>query len=406
MKSNNFKKKLITFRQLGVFEQICRICDSLHFKYATRIQAQVIPYALKNRDVLGYSHTGSGKTLAFVIPILQDLLIHKSVFFCLTIAPARELAFQIATQFEILGGIFGLRIALLVGGIENISQVSIINRNPHVLICTPGRLVDHLEKTKTLVLKNLKNLVLDEADRLLQNDFDRELLIILASLPKSKRCFLFSATMTDKVEKLERISMTNPIKIQISKKYKIAISLKQNYIFVPYRFKDCYLTYICNEFINCAMIVFVDTQICAEKTALLLKILNFKASCLHGKFDQKKRMDILYKFKLGQYKILIATDLVSRGIDIPGVDLIVNYDIPLYTKDYIHRVGRTARAGKSGRVINLITQYDVRSCQKIELLLGKKFEEYHCNMKNMASINKFVSFAKIKANNILQKIKN
>ena len=397
---------MITFRQLGVCEQICRICDSLNFKYATKIQAQAIPYALKNRDILGYANTGSGKTLAFIIPILQDLLIHKSIFFCLTIVPARELAFQIASQFEIIGSIFGIRIALLVGGIEYNSQISIINRSPHILICTPGRLVDHIEKAKTLTFKNLKNLVFDEADRLLQSDFEKEFLIILASLPKSKRCFLFSATMTVKVEKLEKISMINPIKIQISKKYKIVISLKQSYVFVPYRFKDCYLTYICNEFINCSIIVFVDTQICAEKTALLLKILNFKASCLHGKLDQKKRMEILYKFKLGQIKVLIATDLVSRGIDIPGIDLVINYDIPLYTKDYIHRVGRTARAGKSGRVINLVTQYYVRSCQKIELLIGKKFEEYRCNVNNMLTINNFVSSAKIKINNILRKIKN
>nr|UXY88388.1 DEAD box protein [Cryptomonas curvata] len=397
---------MITFRQLGVCEQICRICDSIGFKYATKIQAQTIPYALNNRDILGYAQTGSGKTLAFIIPILQDLLKHKSAFSCLTIVPARELAFQIASQFEILGNVFGIKIALLVGGMENISQISILNRSPHILICTPGRLVDHIGKTKSLSLKNVKNLVFDEADRLFQTDFDKEFLIILSSVPRSKQCFLFSATMTTKVEKLEQISMVNPIKIQVNKKYKIVVTLKQNYIFVPFRFKDCYLAYICNEFTNSSVIIFVDTQSCAEKTALLLKILNFKASCLHGKLDQSKRMEVLYKFKLGQIKILVATDLVSRGIDIPGIDLIVNYDIPLYTKDYIHRVGRTARAGKSGRVINLVTQYDVRSCQKIELLLGKKFDEYHCSAENVLSINKYVSVAKMKINSILQAMKN
>ena len=396
---------MITFRQLGICEQICRICDSLNFKYATKIQAQTIPYALKNRDILGYAQTGSGKTLAFVIPILHDLLKYKSIFFCMTIVPARELAFQIASQFESIGSLFGIKIALLVGGIENFSQIVLINRNPHILICTPGRLIDHLEKTKSLNLKNLKNLVFDEADRLFQSDFDKEFLIILASLPKSKRCFLFSATMTNRVEKLEKISMINPIKIQINKKYKVVISLRQNYIFVPFRFKDCYLTYICNEFTNCSIIVFVDTQISAEKIALLLKILNFKASYLHGKLDQKKRLEILYKFKLGQLKILVATDLVSRGLDIPEVDLIINYDMPLYTKDYIHRVGRTARAGKSGRVINLVTQYDIRSCQKIELLLQNKFEEYRCDLKSILLINKSILIAKTKINHILQKIK-
>jgi ATP-dependent RNA helicase DDX47/RRP3 len=397
---------MISFRQLGVCEQLCRICDSIGFKYATKIQAQTIPYALKNRDIIGYAQTGSGKTLAFVIPILQDLLKAKCSFSCLIIVPARELAFQIGSQCEILGGVFGIKIALLIGGIENILQVAIINKNPHILICTPGRFVDHLGKTKNLILKNMKNLVFDEADRLLQIDFDKEFSIILSALPKTKRCFLFSATMTSNVEKLEKISMINPVKIKVNKKYKTVITLKQNYLFIPYKYKECYLTYICNEFTGCSIIIFVDTQVCAEKTALLLKVLNFKISCLHGKLNQLKRIDILNKFKVGETKILVATDLVSRGIDIPEIDLIINYDIPLYTKDYIHRAGRTARAGKSGRVINLVTQYDIRSYQKIELLLGKKFDEFKYKIENILSIYKYISLAKTKINRILDTVKN
>nr|UXY87393.1 DEAD box protein [Cryptomonas sp.] len=396
---------MVTFRELGVCEQLCRVCDSMGFKRATKIQAQTIPHALNRKDIIGYAHTGSGKTLAFLIPILQDLLNYKHTFSCLVIVPARELAFQIASQCETLGSVFGIKIALLVGGVENSSQIAVLNKNPHVLTCTPGRLVDHLGKTRNLNLKNLKNLVIDEADRLFQSDFDKEFMIILSMLPKSKRCFLFSATMTTKIEKLERISMINPIRIQINKKYKLVATLIQNYIFAPFKFKDCYLAYLCNEFVGCSVIIFVDTQICAEKTALLLKILNFKASCLHGKLDQTRRVEILYKFRLSDIKILVATDLVSRGIDIPGVDLIINYDIPSYSKDYIHRVGRTARAGKSGRVINLITQYDIRSYQKIEFLLGEKFNEFQCDTEKVLSINKFVSIAKMKINSIIQTIK-
>ncbi|AEA39010.1 DEAD box protein (nucleomorph) [Cryptomonas paramecium] len=393
---------MIRFKHLGVCEQIVRICDSVGFKYATKIQAKTIPYALKNRDILGYAQTGSGKTLAFVIPILQSLLKFQITFYSFVIVPSRELAFQVASYIETIGYLFGIKIGLLTSGIEYATQISIIKRSPHMMICTPGRLIEYTEKTDNLFLKNIKKIVFDEADRLFQNDFDKKFLSVVENLPKFKQSFLFSATMTINIEKLKKISMSNPVKIKINKKYKTVSTLVQNYIFMPFKSKNCYLSYICNEFSDCLAIIFVDTQICAEKIAVLLKVLNFKVAYFHGKLSQDKRAKILHDFKLKKIKILVSTDLASRGIDIPDIELIINYDIPLYTRDYIHRIGRTARAGKTGRVINLVTQYDISSYQKIEILLQRKLEEFKCNLKDILFISKRVSSVKLKINYILR----
>jgi len=387
---------------LGVCIQLSRICYAIGFEKATKIQAYTIPHAIRGRDIIGYAQTGSGKTIAFVLPILQELLLRKNVFSSLVIVPARELAFQIASQFEILGGLFGVKIAILVGGVGNSSQITLIKRKPHVIISTPGRLVEHILKTKSLNIKNTSNVVLDEADRLLQADFEKEINIILGELPKTKRCFLFSATMTTNINKLQKANMRNPVKISVNKKYAPVSTLFQNYIFVPFKFKDCYILYLCNEFHGSSIIGFVDTQNGAEKLALLLKLIGFNASCIHGGMSQVKRIEILNQFKLNKITILISTDLASRGLDIPGVDLIINYDIPPYVKDYLHRSGRTARAGRSGRVINLVSQYDIRSCLKIETLLETKFKELKHDPTQVMMLKDYVRKAKQKISIVFQ----
>jgi len=387
---------MVNFKDLGICDQLNRICNAIGFKKATKIQAYAIPHAIRGRDIIGYAQTGSGKTIAFLLPILQGLLKNKNSFSSLIIVPARELAFQIASQCEVLGGIFGIKIAILVGGVDISSQVILIKRDPHIIVSTPGRLVEHILKTKCLNIKNIFDLVLDEADRLLQLDFEKELNIIFGDLSNNKRCFLFSATMTVKIEKLQKTNMKNPVKISVNKKFKPALTLSQNYIFIPFKFKDCYMVYICNEFYGSSIIGFVDTQKSSEKLALLLKLTGFNASCIHGGMDQLKRIEILNKFRLYKITILIATDLASRGLDIPGVDLIVNYDIPVYVKDYIHRIGRTARAGKSGRTINLISQYDIRSCLKIESLLGTKFKELKYDPTQVMILRDYLKKAKEK----------
>jgi ATP-dependent RNA helicase DDX47/RRP3 len=247
---------------------------------------------------------------------------------------------------------------------------------PHIICATPGRLLFHLQNTKGFSLKSLKYLVLDEADRLLNMDYEEEIDQILAALPKERHTYLFSATMTSKVKKLERASLTNPVKISVSSKYQTVDTLLQHYVFVPEKFKDCYLVYLLNEFVGNTTIVFVATCNAAQRLALLLRNLGFQALPIHGKMSQSRRIGSLNTFKTGDRNILLATDVASRGLDIPSVDLIINYDIPLNPKDYIHRVGRTARAQRAGRAVSVVTQYDIEFFQKIEELTGLKMEVF------------------------------
>lgn len=255
-----------------------------------------------------------------------------------------------------IGSSVGLRCAVIVGGMDMMSQSIALSKKPHIIVCTPGRLVDHLENTKGFNLKQLKYLVLDEADRLLDLDFGTEIEKVLKVIPRERRTFLFSATMTSKVEKLQRASLQNPVKVQVAHKYSTVSTLLQYYALMPFKNKECYLAYLLNEFSGQSCIVFVSTCIGAQKLTYMLRNLGFSAVCLHGKMSQPKRLGALSKFKSGGRNILIATDVASRGLDIPNVDVVLNYDVPDKSTDYIHRVGRTARAGKSGKSVTFVTQ--------------------------------------------------
>jgi len=223
-----------------------------------------------------------------------------------------------------------------------------------------------LQNTRGFNLRSLRYLVLDEADRLLNMDFEKEIDQILQVIPKQRNTFLFSATMTSKVAKLQRASLHNPVKVEVSKKYGTVKRLLQQYQFIPAKFKDVYVVSLLNDLSASTAIIFTSTCEHCQRLAILLRNLGFGAIPLHGKMSQPKRLGALATFKSGARSILIATDVASRGLDIPAVDLVVNYDIPTHSKDYIHRVGRTARAGRSGRAVTFVTQYDVELFQRIE----------------------------------------
>jgi ATP-dependent RNA helicase DDX47/RRP3 len=326
--------------------------------------------------VIGLAQTGSGKTAAFSLPILQSLLETPQPLFACVLAPTRELAIQIAEQIEALGAEIGVRCAVIVGGIDMMAQAIALSKKPHVVVATPGRLVDHLENTRGFSLKKLKYLVMDEADRLLNMDFGPEIDKILRVIPKERHTFLFSATMTSKVAKLQRASLIDPVKVEVSSKYSTVDTLLQYYIFLPAKLKDCYLVWLLNELAGNTMIIFVSTCNTAQRLALMLRNLGFPAIPIHGQMPQPKRLGALTKFKAGERSILLATDVASRGLDIPAVDCVINCDIPANSKDYVHRVGRTARAGRSGKSISLVTQYDVELYQRIEQLIGKKLPPF------------------------------
>ncbi|CZS82238.1 unnamed protein product [Fusarium graminearum] len=366
-----------TFKDLGVNDALCEACEKLNYKYPTPIQEKSIPVALQGRDIIGLAETGSGKTAAFALPVLQALLDKPQPLFGLVLAPTRELATQIGQAFEALGSLISLRCAVIVGGLDMVPQAIALGKKPHIVVATPGRLVDHLEKTKGFSLRTLKYLIMDEADRLLDMDFGPSIDKILKFVPRERRTYLFSATISSKIESLQRASLRDPVKVSISSnKYQTVSTLLQNYLFIPHPQKDVHLIYLINEHAGQSTIVFTRTVWETQRVSILLRTLGFGAIPLHGQLSQSSRLGALNKFRSGTRDILVATDVAARGLDIPSVDVVLNYDLPQDSKTYIHRVGRTARAGKSGVAISLVTQYDLEIYLRIEAALGKKLAEY------------------------------
>ncbi|BFZ53800.1 ribosomal RNA processing protein [Savitreella phatthalungensis] len=385
--------KSTTFRELGVIEELCEAIEKIGYKHPSPIQAESIPHAIAGKDIIGLAQTGSGKTAAFAIPIIQALWEKPSPLFACVMAPTRELAYQISEQFEALGGSLGLRCAVIVGGMDMVSQAIALSKKPHIVVCTPGRLQDHLENTKGFSLRTLKYLVLDEADRLLDMDFGPMIDKILKVIPRERNTYLFSATMTSKVEKLQRASLSSPVRVAVSSKYSTVDTLIQSYLFFPFKFKDTYLVYLVNELAGQSTIIFARTCNDTQRLAFLLRHLGFPAIPLHGQLSQSSRLGALNKFKSGQRSILIATDVASRGLDIPLVDVVINFDIPTDSKSYIHRVGRTARAGRSGKSLSLVTQYDLELFLRIEKALGSKMKEYQTDKEAVMLLTERVSEA-------------
>ncbi|POS84780.1 DEAD-domain-containing protein [Erysiphe pulchra] len=367
----------LTFKDLGIVDSLCDACTALGYKKPTPIQAQSIPLALEGRDIIGLAETGSGKTAAFALPILQALLEKPQSFFGLILAPTRELAYQISKAFEALGSLISVRCAVIVGGMDMVPQAISLGKKPHIIVATPGRLLDHIENTKGFSLRSLKYLVMDEADRLLDLDFGPILDKILKVLPRERRTYLFSATISSKVESLQRASLKDPSRVSVSSsEYQTVSTLLQNYVFIPLIHKDTYLVFLLNEFAGRSTIIFTRTVNETQRIAILLRSLGFGAIPLHGQLSQSARLGALNKFRAKSREILVATDVAARGLDIPSVDIVLNYDLPPESKTYIHRVGRTARAGKAGHAISLVTQYDVEIFKRIETALKLELTEF------------------------------
>lgn len=360
------------FAELELVPELLELIEGMKFTTPTPIQAELIPQALAGKDIIGLAVTGLGKTAAFAIPILQALAMEKLPFFALVLAPTRELAYQIKDTFDALGRLMGMRSVCIVGGMNMMEQALELLKKPHVIVATPGRIMDHLELTKGFSLRKLRYLVMDEADRLLDMDFGPALDKILKVIPRERHTYLFSATMTNKIEKLQRASLRDPVRVAVLSKYETAENLQQLMMLVSDGYKNTYLVHLLNEHIGKLTIIFCRTVVHAQRTALMLTILGFHACPLHGQLTQTQRLGSLNKFKAGKANILLATDVAARGLDIPSVDLVINYDIPTDSKAYIHRVGRTARAGRLGKSVSLVTQYDLEMYLRIEAVLQKK----------------------------------
>ncbi|XP_020525457.1 DEAD-box ATP-dependent RNA helicase 36 [Amborella trichopoda] len=385
---------LETFEELGLSEWATQTCKELGMKKATPVQQHCVPQILKGKDVLGLAETGSGKTAAFALPILQKLSENPYGVFSLVITPTRELAYQLAEQFRALGSSLHLRCTVVVGGMDMITQAKALMQRPHVVVATPGRIKVLLTANPELpaVFSKTRFLVLDEADRVLDVGFEEELKVIFQSLPKERQTLLFSATMTNELRVLHELSADRAYFYQAYEGLKTVESLKQQYVFIPVNVKDVYLTHILSTMEDNGIrsaIIFVSSCRTCHLVSLLLEELEMTAVALHSYKSQSLRLAALNRFKSGQAPILLATDVAGRGLDIPTVDLVINYDIPRYPRDYVHRVGRTARAGRGGQAVSLVTQNDVCLVHEIEAVVGRQLEEFACKEKEvLADITK------------------
>lgn len=335
---------------------------------------------------MGIAQTGSGKTAAFALPILQKLEKDPFGVFALVITPTRELASQLAEQFRALGSSLPVKCAVVVGGMDTTTQAKALMDRPHVVVATPGRIRSLLQNDPDLpgVFARTKYLVLDEADKVLDVGFEDELRVIFHCLPKDRQTLLFSATKTSDLESLLQLSSNASYFYEAYDGVKTVDSLKQQYIFINKTVKYVYLLHILSKLDDMgirSVIVFVATCRTCQFLSLLLEELGVSAVGLHSHKPQPLRLASLNRFKSGKSPILLATDVASRGLDIPTVDLVINYDIPRDPFDYVHRVGRTARAGRGGFALSVVTENDINLIHEIEAKIGKQMEEFDCNEK-------------------------
>ena len=355
------------FAELDIPAILLQAIKAMKYETPTPIQAQAIPPALLGRDILGCAQTGTGKTAAFLIPLVSQLLKTPLVT-ALILAPTRELAAQIET---VLTGLTAhcksLNHAVLIGGMSMQPQMRALNKKPRIIIATPGRLIDHLDR-RTVSLDKTSFLVLDEADRMLDMGFAPQLKEILKTVPKTRQTLLFSATIAPEIRKLTQNYLNHPVEVAIGTNSKPAENIKQSSITTDAKDK---INVILDE-INArkgSMIVFARTQHRADRLARSLKSYNLEVGVIHGGKTQGQRNRALQSFRDEETRILVATDVAARGLDIPHVAHVINYDLPQQAEDYVHRIGRTARAGSSGEALSMITPEEKHLWKKITLLL-------------------------------------
>ena len=383
----------LSFASLSVSIPLLVRLAAMEIKRPTAIQKACIPQILAGKNVIGCSKTGSGKTVTFAVPILQKLWEDPCGIFALVLTPTRELALQIYEQFmAISGGSVSLKVALVVGGKDMRLQALALDKRPHIVIATPGRLADHIAtsgKDTMIGFRKLKMLVLDEADRLLAPGpgtmvDDVESCVNAVPPPSQRQTLLFTATMTPEVMQqkgMPRSKDRPPIFVCEIDTESMAIpaTLTQTYLQVPLTYSEAFLHILLltpRQKSKKNIIVFCNRKTTVDLLERLLRSLEHRVTSLHSNLSQYDRTSNLARFRAGAARTLIATDVASRGLDIPAVDLVVNYDVPRNPDDYIHRVGRTARAGRPGDAITMVGQRDVELFLAIEHRVGVKMEEY------------------------------
>lgn len=355
------------FNGLGLNPIFLKVLEQIKFTIPTPIQHQAIPVAVEGKDVMGIAQTGTGKTLAFGLPLLQRLYANKGLG--LIVVPTRELAIQVDETLQKVGRSLGLRTAVLIGGEPIYRQFAALRRQPHVIVATPGRLIDHVEQ-RTVKLDLVKILILDEADRMFDLGFAPQITKICNLVPKERQTMLFSATMPPEILKIAKDYMVMPLRIEVAPSGTAAETVEQEIFLVKKEEKLNLLGKLLEEYRG-TVLVFSRTKHGATKICRELNRMGHQAAEIHSNRSLSQRIAALSGFKSGKYRILVATDIAARGIDVHGIEVVINFDLPDNSEDYVHRIGRTGRAGKEGRAISFATPDQKRDVRDIERLMRK-----------------------------------
>ena len=367
----------VAFADLGLSEQVLKALKDVGYETPSAIQAATIPPLLSGRDVLGTAQTGTGKTAAFALPILSQLDLTQKTPQALVLAPTRELALQVCEAFERYAShLKGVHVLPVYGGQGYGVQLSALRRGVHIVVGTPGRIMDHLEK-RTLDLSELRFLVLDEADEMLKMGFAEDVETILSDTPEDKQVALFSATMPAPIRRISAKYLKNPEEITVKTKTTTSASITQRYLIVSYQQKVDALTRILEVEAFEGMIVFVRTKNETETLAEKLRARGYSAAAISGDVAQAQRERTVGQLKSGKLDILVATDVAARGLDVERISHVVNFDIPIDTESYVHRIGRTGRAGRQGDAISFVTPRERRMLTAIEKATRQPLTQMH-----------------------------
>ena len=357
-----------TFEQLGLTAPILEAVRQVGFEHPTPIQAAVIPLAMEGKDIIALAQTGSGKTAAFVIP-LAERLTHGSGLRALIVSPTREIALQTQAFIELFGRSHQLTSACLIGGVKMKPQLDALKAGPDVIVATPGRLFDHIERG-TVKVDKVDELVLDEADHMLDLGFLPQIRSIVQRLPRKRRTMMFSATMPPEIEQLATAMMHEPVRIDILPEGRAATGISHRlYVVAPENKRPLLLALLQQELGS--TLVFTRRKVDAEWLFHILERQGHPVARIHADRSQGKRVQALDRFRKGSHRILVATDIAGRGIDVPGITHVINFDIPETVEDYIHRAGRTARVEELGIVSTIATWNDLMMVKNIEATIGQ-----------------------------------
>src|SRR5690554_3347456 len=364
----------MSFEQLGLSSGLLKALQEQQYEQPTPIQAQAIPFVLQGRDLLASAQTGTGKTAGFTLPILQQLEGQERVgggrVRVLILSPTRELAAQIHESIKTYSKHLKVRSAVVFGGVKIGPQISILRGGVDILVATPGRLLD-LHQQRAVRFDDLNVLVLDEADRMLDMGFIRDIRKILAFLPSKRQNLLFSATFSNEIQSLAKGLLNNPAEVNVAPTQVTADRVAQTLHPVDKARKTALLSHLIREHSWYQVLVFSRTKHGANKLVQMLERDGIQAAAIHGNKSQAQRTRVLHQFKQGTLQVLVATDIAARGIDIEQLPFVVNYDLPDVPEDYVHRIGRTARAGAEGQAVSLVTADQTKQLRAIEKVLRR-----------------------------------